>query len=75
MLHRLSNGGNVQASPGGWQLCSQLMRVHSQELPSTAAFLLGSAKADGLLNSAENWLPLARICAPMGFSLWSTQFG
>lgn len=75
MLHHLSKGGNMQASPGGWWLCSQLMRVHGQELPSTAVFLLGSAKVAGSLNSGKNWLPLARICAHMGFSLWSTHFG
>jgi len=57
------------------RLCSQLMGVHGQELPSTAAFLLGSAKADVPLNSGENWLPPARICARTGFSLWSTHFG
>lgn len=75
MLHHLNKGENVQASPGGWQLCSQVMRVRGQEFPSTAAFLLGSAKADGLLYSAENQLPQARICAHMGFSLWSAHFG
>lgn len=63
------------SKPTVWWLCSQLMQVRGQGLPITAEILLHSAKADGSLNLGEYCLPLARICAHMGFSLWSAHFG
>lgn len=44
------------SKPTGWWLCSQLMQVCGQGLPSTAEILLRSAKADGSLNLGEYWL-------------------